>query len=369
MPRAAGRGRPPKEAAAPKTPAVSPIGERAPVGIGTRPSPRPASPLDFETITNPLGPPRGVLKALARLDPGAPADPEWRVLREALAAQLGVPDNQVWAGEGLLPRAAKVLLRPGHRALLFTPCPRSNEEAVLAAGGEALEFDSRFEGGWAWNARRAAGPVRGLRVAYGCLGHPNDPTGTYLGPDEVVRLARLLAPAVLVLDERLLPFAEKPWESIPLLEQHPNLAVLRSLSVSYGLGDLTVEYLVAAPSFIRRLAAHAPPPGPKAAAAQAAGLAAIEDPGHVESGRLAAEKGVHALRNGCLGLGLPVVSGSAHYLMVRTEDASQTARNLLAAGFRVLDCTPLGLPRDIRIAPRSPTEGRALVGALGRLRA
>jgi imidazoleglycerol-phosphate dehydratase / histidinol-phosphatase len=75
-----------------------------------------------------------------------------------------------------------------------------------------------------------------------------------LGSSEAVaEMAARTAPALLVIDEGLIEFA--PFESaVALTGEHPNLIVLRSLSLAYGLAGARVGAAVAAPEALARLA-------------------------------------------------------------------------------------------------------------------
>lgn len=80
-----------------------------------------------------------------------------------------------------------------------------------------------------------------------------------LGSGEAVaEMAARTAPALLVVDEGLIEFA--PFDSaVSLTADHPNLVVLRSLSLAYGLAGARVGAAVAAPGTLARLAAMLEP--------------------------------------------------------------------------------------------------------------
>lgn len=318
------------------------------------------TPLDFETITNPLGPPPAVKEALASFDASStPPDPEWRALREALAARLHLPVEQVWAGERLLDASALAFIRPKQQTLVFTPAPTAYTDAVLAAAGEVIEYPAQREGrsGWSWGEADA---LRGLRTAYAIVGRPSDPFGACLGLSRLARVsafARALGPSPLLLDESLAPFVDGIEDSLPLLEDHSNLVILRSLQREYGLGNLGVEYMIGPAPLIERVRAEATKgrQGPMVAVLQIAGLTCLEkDRDQALWGRMRAHEGGSILRRGLTEAGLTVVSPEeASYVLVQTSgDASATTQALLERGYRVLDCTPLGLPGHVRIAAR-----------------
>ena len=74
------------------------------------------------------------------------------------------------------------------------------------------------------------------------LVNPNSPTGTLLPLDDVAELCRR-SRGVIILDEAYVDFA--PRNGLEILDQHPNLMLVRSMSKSYGLAGLRVGFAIA----------------------------------------------------------------------------------------------------------------------------
>ena len=72
--------------------------------------------------------------------------------------------------------------------------------------------------------------------------------------DAVAEMAQRTAPALLVIDEGLIEFADAP-SAAALINQHDNLVVLRSLSLAYGLAGARVGAALAGRGALARLAA------------------------------------------------------------------------------------------------------------------
>jgi imidazoleglycerol phosphate dehydratase HisB/histidinol-phosphate/aromatic aminotransferase/cobyric acid decarboxylase-like protein len=72
-------------------------------------------------------------------------------------------------------------------------------------------------------------------------------------PEAVAEMAERVAPALLVVDEGLVEFAESP-SAATVVTDHANLIVLRSLSLAYGLAGARVGAAVARPQTLARLA-------------------------------------------------------------------------------------------------------------------
>ena len=103
------------------------------------------------------------------------------------------------------------------------------------------------------------------------------------------------------------------------------------------------------------------------AAAQAAGIAALADPGHVERGRAAARAGREYLRRQLARLELPCTASAANFLLVRVGDAAAIRMRLLREHrVCVRDCASFGLPEHVRIGVRRMEDCRRLAGACRR---
>ncbi|MCA9187068.1 MAG: histidinol-phosphate transaminase [Pirellulaceae bacterium] len=87
-------------------------------------------------------------------------------------------------------------------------------------------------------------------VRLAVLVNPNSPSGTMVPPDVVATLAaRLNCP--LLVDEAYADFADT--NCLPIVRQHPNVMVVRTMSKSYALAGLRFGFLVAQPTVIQQL--------------------------------------------------------------------------------------------------------------------
>ena len=99
-------------------------------------------------------------------------------------------------------------------------------------------------------------PCRSLAPLYGCA--PADaPVGAVIAPatdgSAVAEAARRVAPALLVVDEGAAEFSDH-GSSAGVISDHPNLIVLRSLSLAYGLAGVRVGAALGQPEALARLA-------------------------------------------------------------------------------------------------------------------
>ncbi len=80
--------------------------------------------------------------------------------------------------------------------------------------------------------------------------NPNNPTGTLFPKDDVMRVVEM-ARGLVVIDETYSDFARV--SHVDLVKTYENVALVRSMSKSWGLAGLRVGYVVARPEVIRSL--------------------------------------------------------------------------------------------------------------------
>ncbi|MFN2563088.1 MAG: histidinol-phosphate transaminase [Jatrophihabitans sp.] len=115
------------------------------------------------------------------------------------------------------------------------------------------------------------------RLVFVC--NPNNPTGTAVGRDALVRFLRAVPSDVVVaLDEAYREFVADPDvpDGLTLLDEFPNLIVLRTFSKAYGLAGLRVGYAIAADPALTAALRQTQVPFAVSTIAQAAALASLE---------------------------------------------------------------------------------------------
>ncbi|MBN9619075.1 MAG: histidinol-phosphate transaminase [Actinobacteria bacterium] len=115
------------------------------------------------------------------------------------------------------------------------------------------------------------------RLIFVC--NPNNPTGTTVGREALVRFLRAVPSDVVVaLDEAYREFVTDPDvpDGLTLLDEFPNLIVLRTFSKAYGLAGLRVGYAIAADAALAGALRQTQVPFAVTTVAQAAALASLE---------------------------------------------------------------------------------------------
>jgi histidinol-phosphate aminotransferase len=215
-------------------------GEQPPDGedwvkLNTNESPLPPSPKVIEAI-------KGAADESLRLYPSPTAAPA----REAIAKHFGLDANQIALGNGgdeLIEMCFRAFAGAGDRVAYSTPTyplldPLCRVHEVTPSTHPTAE-------GWTWTPELVDDPAP---VKF--LVNPNSPTGTHHGRMSVARvLAR--SRGVVVLDEAYVDFASE--SQVELLDGHPNLVILRTMSKSYALAGMRIGFALGSPQLIADL--------------------------------------------------------------------------------------------------------------------
>jgi histidinol-phosphate aminotransferase len=196
----------------------------------------------------------------------------------AIGRLYGLEANQVVAGAGsaaLIELILRTFAGPGDDVLYawrsFEAYPISVQLSGAASVHVPLDAAARHD----LDAMARALTPR-TRVVILCS--PNNPTGPVCGEAETrAFLQRLPSNVLVLLDEAYFEFAqaEGTANGLTLLDEHPNLIVLRTFSKAYGLAGLRCGYAIARPRLAAALRA-ATTPFAVSSLAQRAALVALD---------------------------------------------------------------------------------------------
>ena len=208
----------------------------------------------LNTNENPYGPSPQALEAIRaatgdalRLYP----DPNSEALKNALATQLRVRPDQVFVGNGsdeVLAHVFQALLKQ-ERPLWFPDITYSFYPVYCGLYGIASrirplaeDFSMRVEDYLPREGERAGGII---------FPNPNAPTGCPVPLAGVARIAAGNPDAVVVVDEAYVDFGGE--SAVGLVDRHPNLLVVQTLSKSRSLAGLRVGFAIGHPELIEAL--------------------------------------------------------------------------------------------------------------------
>lgn len=293
-------------------------------------------------------------------------DPAARRLRAVLARQLGVAGEQLVFGNGsdeliAMLCAAFAAPRGDRPAAILYPVPTFvyYQIATMARGLDAIEvpLSPVFE----LDEPAMIRAIDEHRPSVVFLALPNNPTGTLWRLGFATELARRYRDVVIVADEAY--FAYSQATSLPVLAEHPNLVVMRTLS-KYGMAGLRVGFAVAAPAIAALVEKVRPPYNLSALDQRAAEF--LLDRAHdwcaARTAEVIAER--PKLAAALAARGFEVFPSEANLLLIRTPNATALWRRLADAGITVRLFDAGRLAGCLRITVGSPADNAALLAAL-----
>ena len=281
-----------------------------------------------------------------------------------------MPTGQIVLGNGsndILELVSLAFLEPGDEAVYSQHAFAVYPLATQARGAHGNEVPAR-EFGHDLGAMRSAITAR-TRVVF--VANPNNPTGTWLPPEDVrAFVASIPRDVIVVLDEAYHEYLEPAdrADSVAWIAKHPNLIVSRTFSKAYGLAALRVGYGVM-DATVADLLNRVRQPFNVNALAQAAALAALADDRYVEESRVLNRAGLAQLRAGLDALGVPSVRSHANFVLAHVGDAGRINVSLLRQGVIVRPVANYGLPQWLRVTVGLPAENERFLAALARARA
>ena len=147
------------------------------------------------------------------------------------------------------------------------------------------------------------------------------------------------------------------------LVSYGNLVILRSMTKDYALAGLRLGYAIATEPIISVLK-RVRPPWNVNAAAQKAGIAALNADGYIEECGSKIQEAKKFLVEELTLLGLSPLPSQTNFFLVEVDNVVEFRQALLQKGILVRDCASFGLPAYIRLAPRTLPECQRLIAAI-----
>jgi histidinol-phosphate aminotransferase len=296
-------------------------------------------------------------------------EPQPTRLREVMAALYGVaPEALLLArgGDDAIDLLCRTFLR-GAEDKVAVSVPTFSAYAHFAALQGAGVIEVPLGPDYAFSAAAMIERLRGeanVKLAFVCA--PNNPTGTPVEPDELLRLAEALPDTLLLVDEAYQDFGDTP-SLAGQAAAHPNLLVLKTLSKAWGLAGARVGALVGRPETLA-IAGRALPPYPLPTLSIAAALEALQP-----SRRPIHQQRLEEIRAERARLA-PLLASSPHvrrvhrsdgnFLFLETIDTEALASRLTAAGIKVR-YRPRAAPGGLRLTVGTPAENDLALAAFG----
>ena len=329
--------------------------------------------LDAESIIklasneNPLGvSPRAMLamqQALA--DIARYPDGNGFELKQAIVDKFGVAMPQIVLGNGsndVLDMAARAFLAPGLEAVYSQHAFAVYPLATQSVGATGIEVPAKDFG----HDLEAMAKAVTDRTRMVFLANPNNPTGTFLRAEDLLRFLQTVpARVVVVLDEAYNEYLpeELKTDSMAWLARFPNLVITRTFSKAYGLAGLRVGYALAHER-VADLMNRVRQPFNVNSISLAAAAAGLGDDDFVRRSCALNADGMRQITQGLDKLGLSFIPSVGNFVSVNVGDAAKIFQQLLRRGVIVRPVAGYGMPAFLRVSTGLEAENARFLDAL-----
>ena len=286
-------------------------------------------------------------------------------LHRRLAQHCGWTPEGIIAGNGsneLIQALMMATLSEGKRVLISEPTFALYRQLATILGAEVLSVPLTNELQYDVAALKAA--IQSAAPAVTVVCSPNNPTGCLLNRRDLASLLEV-AKGLVVVDEAYFEFANET--AVPLLEQYPNLIVLRTFSKAMALAGLRLGYLLAAPELVREISKAVLPYNLNFISQTAAEVALEMYQSKLKSlvSLICAERERLFMQLEQIE-GLKAIPSRANFILIRSAIAPQRIyQQLLRRNILVRDVSSYPMLQDcFRISVGTPEENDELVSAL-----
>jgi len=326
-----------------------------------------ADVVKLNTNENPYPPSAQAVEAIRNFDTVALKrypQPLGNSFCKAAADVLGVDEDNILCtngGDDLLTICFRSFCDETHPAAF--PGPTYSLYPVLAKLQNCMTIEIPFGRDYSL----PAGKLIGSGAAMVIVCNPNAPSGSFIDPAEIKKLAdNLKNKSVLLIDEAYVDFAES--NCVSLVKECDNVIILRSMSKGYSLAGLRFGYAIASKNLIAGMRKVKDSYNVDAIAIAAA-AAAIWDQGYfienVEKVKAERTRLTAALRE----MELEVADSQSNFILARciTSDAGKVYEALAGQGIYVRYFKLAGLEDKLRITIGTKEQNDKLIEALKKI--
>ena len=282
------------------------------------------SPFDL-----PAGLKQELLDAHAQVEMNRYPSEQPEALRHALAEYDGVDPDQILVGNGsneITYTFGLAFLDPGDPVVLPRPMFSLYEKVMRLQEADLTIVPPQDDFGFDADALATAAAETDAVLTI--LTTPNNPTGLAMTLDELEQVVTASS-GFVVIDEAYVEFNPE-GTAIDLLEQHPNVLILRTLSKGFGLAGARLGYLLAHPAVVTELMKARLPFMVDRFAEQTA-LAVLRRPDLIEDRVSRIEASITTLTEALQAMeGVEVVPSQANFVIFTTPLPADTLQDRLA---------------------------------------
>lgn len=320
----------------------------------------PTSIVKLASNENPLGCSEAVAQEVSRElhEVARYPDGSGYKLKNQLSTKLGISPDNLILGNGsndILEMAAIAFLDHDRSAIYSEFCFVVNKLATQSRAAYGIEVPSIDYGHDLERMRDAI--QTNTRIIF--ISNPNNPTGTFIQPEDVLRFIESVPEHILViLDEAYYEYLPKNLQSdsAKWIKRFPNLLVTRTFSKIYGLASFRVGYGMANPELAEILNRVRQPFNVNSYGLAAASAALLDDT-FVEASVSTNNSGMRQLVSVAGKIGLSFIPSRGNFLTIQFEQvATEIYTKLLQQGIIVRPLGGYGLPNHLRVSVGLETE-------------
>ena len=292
-------------------------------------------------------------------------DPHQKQLKQALAHLKGVDTAQIFVGNGsdeAIDLCFRIFCEPGQDNVVAI-APTYGMYGVAAAINNVAVREVPLDAEtYALNVDHMLAAVdEHTRLMWVCS--PNNPTGNAFELADLERLANNFN-GILVVDEAYADFSEK-GSMLSVLDKHPNLVVLQTLSKAWGMAGLRLGLAFAAEPIAQLFARVKYPYNVNGPTQQEVMRRLETEPHDAHVAEVVAQRQMLAKALSDLACVVKVFESDANFLLVKVTDADKIYNQLVAEGIIVRNRNKVvGCEGCLRLTVGTPHENQRLLKVL-----
>lgn len=292
-------------------------------------------------------------------------DPHQKQLKQALAHLKGVDTAQIFVGNGsdeAIDLCFRIFCEPGQDNVVAI-APTYGMYGVAAAINNVAVREVPLDAEtYALNVDHMLAAVdEHTRLMWVCS--PNNPTGNAFELADLERLANNFN-GILVVDEAYADFSEK-GSMLSVLDKHPNLVVLQTLSKAWGMAGLRLGLAFAAEPIAQLFARVKYPYNVNGPTQQEVMRRLETEPHDAHVAEVVAQRQILAEALSGLACVVKVFESDANFLLVKVTDADKIYDQLVAEGIIVRNRNKVvGCEGCLRLTVGTPHENQRLLKVL-----